>query len=247
MSFTEIRRDNMRKNMVLVICAALLISACAKAGPAATEAKATEAVTEAATSAPATTSAPTTVAPETEPEIPEGMEVATAFVFELEENQEDCVSNLIFNEPVIVRGNFGQQAFDNCIFNADVINEATEATRIVILETCRFNNGARCVFRSGIKEAGIEYSNPKIFLYLPAEVIFDGNVGTAMALGHFDFTADGVVIKESDAENFIDDEHPEQGIVPYTGQKSSVHGIAKWQENGKQVEFTLCEYTPGMD
>lgn len=26
-----------------------------------------------------------------------------------------------------------------------------------------------------------------------------------------------------------------------------VHGIVKWQENGKQVEFTLCEYTPGMD
>ena len=181
-----------------------------------------------------------TAAPSDAPE--GGRKIATEYTLFIGENQEDCQSNYIYNEPVTVTGDNGQMAFDNCIFNADVINAAEVGTRVIILENCEFRNGAKCVFRNNVKEATIDTSFPKFFGYRPIEVVCEDCSGISLAMGTWDIVFNGETYKLEDSQIFIDNMHPETGAVPYTGQEANIHAVCQWFEKGKKIIYLDAEY-----
>ncbi|MDO4809609.1 MAG: hypothetical protein Q4A04_06580 [Eubacteriales bacterium] len=172
----------------------------------------------------------------------DGRIIAKEYTLFIGENQEDCQSNYIYNEPVIVTGDNGQMAFDNCIFNADVINAAEVGTRVIILENCEFRNGAKCVFRNHVKEATIDTSLPKFFGYMPIEVVCEDCSGISLAMGTWDIVFNGETYRLEDSQMFIDNMHPETGAVPYTGQEANIHAVCQWFEKGKKIIYLDAEY-----
>lgn len=228
----------MKKRVYIVMTGLFLIavlSSCAKSAEG--EAKntepeetQTEAVTEQITEAAAGST-----------EDPERTE-ATEYTLFIGENQEDCQSNYIYNEPVTITGDYGQMAFDNCVFNADVINAAENGTRVIILENCEFRNGAKCVFQNKVKEASIDSNLPKFFGYRPITVVCEDCAGISLAMGTWDIEFNGEIYPLKDSQMFIDNTHPENGSVPYTGQEANIHAVCQWFENGKKVIYLDCEY-----
>lgn len=165
-----------------------------------------------------------------------------SYVYALTEDG-DYVENLIFNEEVVISGENSQIAFINCEFNKDIVVTSNEGTRVMLFG-CDVN--AACVLRGGVKEADINYSNPKILTDGPVSVVIEDCVGTVVALGDFEVTLNGETYSMADSEYFSDATAPEAGMVPYEGQEASYYGIGQWYENGEKQTLAFAEYDPEM-
>ena len=80
-----------------------------------------------------------------------GRSKATEFTFELAAEEERIVENLVFDEDVIISGDYGIIVFENCEFNGDIISTAEQFTRVVLPDGTTVNGN--CVFKNTIKEA----------------------------------------------------------------------------------------------
>lgn len=173
-----------------------------------------------------------------------GRTEATEFVFELAEEEERYVENLVFNEPVTISGDFGQIIFVNCEFNADITNTAELYTRVLLLEGSVVNG--KCILKNGTKEATMETPFPKFITSVPVEVVCEDCIGTAVALGNFELVFNGETYTMEDSELFYDCSKPENGFVPYEGQDASCYAVGQWWENGDKTILIECEYDPDM-
>jgi len=225
----------MKKSFCLFMSLVIIMSLCACGSKQdVIEEKQTETATQAVTEVP-----------KEEGEIPDPVQ----YEWTVGENEEQCAKNMIFEKEVIVSGDYGQMAFENCTFKADVINTSKAGTRVVIVDGCKFENGAKVIFKNDVMEATMEDNFPKIFLYMPAEVSWEnGCAGTCMGLGKFDFVGDGVTYKLSECDMFMDEAKPEAGVVPFEGQENAnAHGVAQWNEGGERTIFTIAEHIPEFD
>lgn len=228
-------------SIVLAAVLALTFSGCGKTVPAASETIAESSVEE--TTVPA--------APEetTEQETREGdgsdMAVAQQYVYELKENEDLFIEKTIFNEDVIIKGDYGQITFAYCDFNANIINESNEGTKVWIGEGNIFKSGCKCIFRNEIKEATMEYDTPKFMTWIPVEVVSEDCAGSATALNGVEINYNGEIYHIEDATLYMDEEHPENGMVPYEGQENANFlYVGKWYENGELQTLVLCEHVP---
>ena len=165
-----------------------------------------------------------------------------SYVYALTEDG-DYVENLIFNEEVVISGENSQIAFVNCEFNKDLVLTSNEGTRVMLFG-CDVN--AACVLRSGVKEADINYSNPKILTDSTVNAVIEDCVGTLVVLGDFEVTLNGKTYSMADAEYFSDAAAPEAGMIPYEGQEASYFAIGQWYENGELQKLIFAEYDPEM-
>jgi len=218
--------------LVMAMTMALALVACSSSKPAETEA-ATQAATEAATEAAV--------------EEAEGdgsdMTVATEFEFDIKENDDIFVEKTIFNEDVIINGDYGKITFAWCEFNGDIVNASPQGTTVWIGEGNEFNNGAKCVFRNGTQEANTEYDMPKFMTGIPVEAVTDNCIGTVTNIGGNDINFDGKTYTMADATVFLDYDNLEAGMVEYTGQdNANFLYVGKWKENGEDTEFVMAAH-----
>lgn len=173
------------------------------------------------------------------------MTEAEQYVYELKENENLFIEKTVFNEDVIIKGDYGQITFAYCDFNANIVNEAKEGTKVWIGEGNIFRNGCKCIFRNGVKEADMEYDTPKFMSWIPVEVVSEDCVGAATALNGVEVNYNGEVYHIEDSTLYMDEEHPEDGMVPYEGQEdANFLYVGKWYENGELQTLVLCEHIP---
>lgn len=173
------------------------------------------------------------------------MSEATQYIYELTENESLFIEKTVFDEDIIIRGDYGQITFAYCDFNANIINEAKEGTRVWIGEGNIFKNGCKCIFRNSIKEATGEYDLPKFMSWIPTNVVCEDCIGAATALNGVEVNFNGESFRIEDAALYMDAEHPENGMVPYDGQENANFlYVGKWMENGEPQTLVLCEHIP---
>ena len=234
----------MRRMIAIMVSVVLILSLAACGGASA---KAQEAAPE--TVAETTAAVTEAEAAEAEQETREGdgsdMTEAAQYVYELKENENLFIEKTIFNEDVIIKGDYGQITFAYCDFNANIVNEAKEGTKVWIGEGNIFKNGCKCIFRNGIKEGNMEYDMPKFMTWIPVEVVSEDCLGSATALNGVEVNYNGEVYHIEDSTLFMDEEHPENGMVPYEGQENANFlYVGKWYENGELQTLVLCEHIP---
>lgn len=169
---------------------------------------------------------------------------ATEYVFQLTADEPQYVENLIFSEPVTIRGDYGQIFFTNCDFGADVILEADVFTRVFIMPDC--TAAGSLILKNNVKEATLETAFPKFLIFAPVPVVCEDCAGVVIALGTFDIMFNGETYSLSDAQLFLDNANPEAGMVPYDGQEANCYMVGQWWENGEKTILIECEYDPGM-
>lgn len=167
----------------------------------------------------------------------DGRTKATEFTFDLEEDEERVVENLIFDEDVTVNGDFGIIVFENCEFNGNIINTAEQFTR-VILSGSTVNGD--CVFQNTVKEASMDYPMPKFISSDALSVVCDDCIGSFVLDGtEKSFVFNGETYSLADVEQYYDAEANE--LVPYEEQEISAIFIGQWWENGQPVLQLFCE------
>ena len=166
-----------------------------------------------------------------------------SYTYALAEGGSDYVENLIFNEDVVIHGNNAQIIFSNCEFNGDVVLTADEGTRVLLLG-CDVNGS--CVMRNNVREADVDYANPKFLVDTPVTVVCEDCVGSVVAMGDFEVAFNGETYAMADSQFFIDMSAAEYALVPYEGQEASYYVVAQWYENDEKTVMVLCEYDPGM-
>ena len=166
-----------------------------------------------------------------------GRSKATEFTFELAEEEERIVENLIFDEDVTVSGDFGIIVFENCEFNGDIISTAEQFTRIILSGTTVNGN---CVFKNTIKEASMDYPMPKFISSNAFNIVCEDCIGSYVLDGtEENITFNGETYSIDDVEFFYDANTNE--LVPYEGQEASVLFVGQWWENGEKVLQLFCE------
>ena len=169
---------------------------------------------------------------------------AEQYAFELAAEETLYIENMIFSEPVVISGDYGQVFFANCEFAGDVINTANEFTRVLILPDCTV--GGRFILKNNVKEATLEYSFPKFITFVPAPVVCEDCAGLAFVMGTFDLEFNGETYHLTDATLFYDNASQDAGLVPYEGQEANCYMVAQWWENGEKTMLIECEYDPEM-
>lgn len=175
-------------------------------------------------------------------ELPAARTEATEFVFELAEEEQRYVENLIFAEPVTISGDNAQIVFVNCMFFRDIVLTSQVGTRVMLLDGCVV--AGDCVLDNGQQEATMETSLPKFLTAVPVVAESRDCYGTIAALADFEIMFNGEIYRLADSELFFDNTAPENGMVPYEGQEANCFVVAQWWENGEQVILTECEYAP---
>ena len=166
-----------------------------------------------------------------------GRSKATEFTFELAEEEERIVENLIFDEDVTVSGDFGIIVFENCEFNGDIISTAEQFTRIILSGTTVNGN---CVFKNTIKEASMDYPMPKFISSNALNIVCEDCIGSYVLDGtEENITFNGETYSIADVEFFYDANTNE--LVPYEGQEASALFVGQWWENGEKVLQLFCE------
>ncbi len=145
--------------------------------------------------------------------------------------------NLIFAQDVVISGENTQIIFVNCLFEADVILTAGEGTRVVMLGC---ETRGRCIVQNDVRDADMDYSNPKFITDAPIDVVCDDCAGTVATIGVFEITFNGQTYGKEDAQLFID----ANGMVPYAGQEATNLIVAMMHENGQPTVTVLVEYAP---
>jgi len=167
-----------------------------------------------------------------------GRTKATEFAFELAEEEERVVENLIFDEDVTISGDFGTIVFENCEFNANIINTAEQFTRVILPEGTDVNGD--CVFKNTTKEATMDSPIPKFFSPQNLNIVCEDCVGSCVLESkEGSITFNGESYSLAGAEFVLDPETND--LVPYDGQEVSVLFIGQWWENGEKTLKVFCE------
>lgn len=166
---------------------------------------------------------------------------ATEYTFALTEGETKVVSNLIFDKDVTVSGNNAQINFVNCEFKGNVVNTASEYTRVVLEGGSTV--AGQCVLQNNVKEATLESAFPKFLTDAPIDVVCKDCIGSVIALGDFDVTWNGKTYKLQDATLYFDVKNPDAGFVPYKDQQANNFCVAQWWEKGQQQVIVECEYS----
>lgn len=166
---------------------------------------------------------------------------ATEYTFALTEGESKVVSNLIFDKDVTVSGNNAQINFVNCEFKGNVVNTASEYTRVVLEGGSTV--AGQCVLQNNVKEATLESAFPKFLTDAPIDVVCEDCIGSVIALGDFDVTWNGKTYKLQDATLYFDVKNPDAGFVPYKDQQANNFCVAQWWEKGQQQVIVECEYS----
>lgn len=157
------------------------------------------------------------------------------------DGSDEYVENLIFNADVVITGENAKIAFVNCEFNGNIILNADEGTRVILLG-CSVNG--TCEIRSNVREADMEYSNPKFLSDAPISVVCEECVGTVVGIGDIEVRLNGETYSKADGQLYYNNAEPEAGFVPYTGQETSYVAVGQWYQNDKKVVMVFCEFEP---
>jgi len=175
-------------------------------------------------------------------ELPPKLSVAP-YTYALPEGESLYFENLIFPEDVIISGDNAQIIFSNCWFAGNIILTSECGTRVMLFG-CRVNGV--CEATNNVKEATIDYNNPKFLTDAPVDFICRDCAGTVVALGDFEIFFNGERYTMADAQLFSDPTSENAGFVPYEGQEASYFIIGQWIENGEEVRLFLAELDPAM-
>ena len=148
------------------------------------------------------------------------------------------VADTTFDGDVVITGEGGSATFVNCVFNGNIINKGGEGARVILLEDCKFAEDTVCVVDSALKEATLETDLPKFLLFGEAPAISCKNAGAVLTLAENEIEFNGEKHLIENAELFNIDATGE--IVPFTGQEANFHNVAKWTENGEEINLHLA-------
>ena len=163
---------------------------------------------------------------------------ATEFTFELAEDEERVVENLVFDEDVTVSGDFGTIVFENCEFNGNILNTADQFTKVIFSDGTTVNGN--CVFKNTTKEATLDDPIPKFISTKALNIVCEDCIGSCV----LEDTEDSIIFNGetysiADAEFFLDSDTND--LVPYEGQEASVLFVGQWWENGELKNTMFCE------
>ena len=96
-----------------------------------------------------------------------------------------------------------------------------------------------------IEIAILKYDMPKFMTWIPTVVVSEDCLGSATALNGVEVNYNREIYHIEDSTLFMDEEHPENGMVPYEGQENANFlYVGKWYENGELQTLVLCEHIP---
>jgi len=148
------------------------------------------------------------------------------------------VADTTFNGDVVITGEGGSVTFVNCVFNGNIINKGGEGARVILVEGCKFAEDTECVIESSLKEATLETDLPKFLIFCEAPSISCKNSGAVLTLSENEIEFNGEKYLIEDAEFYNNDATGE--IVPFSGQEVNFHNVAKWTENGEEINLHLA-------
>lgn len=148
------------------------------------------------------------------------------------------VADTVFDGNVVITGEGGSVTFVNCVFNGNIVNKGGEGARAILAEDCKFAEYSECVIESALKEATLETDLPKFLIFCEAPSVSCKNSGSVLALSENEIEFNGEKYSIENAEFFNIDGTDE--IVPFSGQETNFHNVAKWTENGEEIIFHLA-------
>lgn len=148
------------------------------------------------------------------------------------------VADTSFDGDVVITGEGGSVTFVNCAFNGKLINKGGEGARVILVDGCKFAEGSECVIDSSLKEATLETDLPKFLLFCEAPPISCKNSGAVLTLSENEIEFNGKKYSIENAEYYNNDATGE--ILPFTGQEVNFHNVAKWTENGEEINLHLA-------
>ena len=151
------------------------------------------------------------------------------------------VADTTFDGDVIISGEGGVITFVNCVFNGNIINKGGEGSRVVLAEDCKFAEAAECVIDSSLIEATLETDLPKFLIFCEAPPVSCKNSGAVLTLSENEIEFNGKTYNTENAELYNNDATGE--IIPFTGQEVNFHNVAKWTENGEEINFHLAIFS----
>ena len=161
-----------------------------------------------------------------------------AVEYDITGKSEFSVADTTFNGDIIITGEGGAVTFVNCVFNGNIINKGGEGARVIVAEGCKFAEDSECVIESSLKEATLETDLPKFLIFCEAPSISCKNSGAVLTLAENEIEFNGKKYPIENAELFNNDATGE--IVPFSGQEANMHNVAKWTENGEEINFHLA-------
>ena len=93
-------------------------------------------------------------------------------------------------------------------------------------------------YRFSLKEATLETDLPKFLLFCEAPPISCKNAGAVLTLSENEIEFNGKKYSIENAEYYNNDATGE--ILPFTGQEVNFHNVAKWTENGEEINLHLA-------
>ena len=151
------------------------------------------------------------------------------------------VADTTFDGDVVITGESGSVTFVNCVFNGNIINKGGEGARVILAEDCKFAEDSECVIESSLKEATLETDLPKFLIFCEAPSVSCKNCGSVLTLSENVIVFNGEEYPIENAEFFNNDATDE--IVPFSGQEVNMHNVAKWTENGEEINLHLAIFS----
>ena len=148
------------------------------------------------------------------------------------------VTDATFDGDVLITGERGSVTFINCAFNGNIVNKGGEGARVIIAENCKFAENSECVIESALKEATLETDLPKFLIFCKAPAVSCKNSGAVLTLSENEIEFNGKKYPIENAELYNNDATGE--ILPFSGQEVNFHNVAKWTENGEEVNLHLA-------
>jgi len=151
------------------------------------------------------------------------------------------VADTTFDGDVVITGEGGSVTFVNCVFNGNIIHKGGEGARVILVEDCSFAENTECVIDSALTEATMETDLPKFLMFGEAPAISCENSGAVLTLSENEIEFNGEKYLVENAELYNNDATGE--IVAFTGQEVNFHNVAKWTENGEEVQIHLAIFS----
>ncbi|MBQ8508568.1 MAG: hypothetical protein IJ493_01540 [Clostridia bacterium] len=148
------------------------------------------------------------------------------------------VADTTFDGDVVITGEGGSVMFVNCVFNGNIINKGGEGARAILTEDCKFSDGSECVIESSLKEATMGTDLPKFLIFCEVPPVSCKTCGAVVTVSENEIEFNGEKYAIENAELFNNDATDE--IVPFSGQKANMHNVAKWTENGEEINLHLA-------
>ena len=165
----------------------------------------------------------------------------TAAEYDITGKSDFSVTDTTFDGDVVITGEGGSISFVNCVFNGNVTNKGGEGARVIFTEDCKFAENSECVIDSSLKEATMETDLPKFLIFGEAPSISCTNSGAVLALAEEVIEFNGEKHSIENAELYNNDATGE--IVPFDGQEVNFHNVAKWTENGEEINLHLAIFS----